>query len=389
MAEQARDCHKELRTKSANDLLEQQAQHEQALAAQRSAAQQEVEELKRQLSHQAATHAAKAREFQEQLDALQKDKSMAVGELQAELAGLKTACAELRKVQEERDAALQATAQIRDQHAAVSQELEGLKEKTAELLSCQLTGLPEVQAADVVQQLQPGSAVPALAETLDHLPQGEGNGLGRLKKVLQQSAKTAADAESKVPQLLGVQQQLAAAHLEAASLRAVQEMLMAENKILLQRNESLQASLDANTQDQALDVLRKELAAERASGLELLAQVKAMLAGNSKQLAQHKEAGVPGAQDLAADLALRVTDAEPAQDVKAVGHEDALPSRSSRQPLPQQGPTPCPEQGPTPAPEQGPQSLIAASAAHSSVTQSSKAAPLKVHEVVSQAVQSI
>lgn len=28
---------------------------------------------------------------------------------------------------------------------------------------------------------------------------------------------------------------------------------------------------------------------------------------------QHKEAGVPGAQDLAADLALRVTDAEPAQ----------------------------------------------------------------------------
>lgn len=60
-------------------------------------------------------------EFQEQLDALQKDKSMAVGELQAELAGLKTACAELRKVQEERDAALQATAQIRDQHAAVSQ----------------------------------------------------------------------------------------------------------------------------------------------------------------------------------------------------------------------------------------------------------------------------
>lgn len=37
---------------------------------------------------------------------------------------------------------------------------------------------------------------------------------------------------------------------------------------------------------QALDVLRKELAAERASGLELLAQVKAMLAGNSKQLAQ-------------------------------------------------------------------------------------------------------
>lgn len=30
------------------------------------------------------------------------------------------------------------------------QELEGLKEKTAELLSCQLTGLPEVQAADVV-----------------------------------------------------------------------------------------------------------------------------------------------------------------------------------------------------------------------------------------------
>lgn len=70
-----------------------------------------------------------------------------------------------------------------------------------------------------MQQLQPGSAVPALAETLDHLPQGEGNGLGRLKKVLQQSAKTAADAESKVPQLLGVQQQLAAAHLEAASLR--------------------------------------------------------------------------------------------------------------------------------------------------------------------------
>lgn len=37
---------------------------------------------------------------------------------------------------------------------------------------------------------------------------------------------------------------------------------------------------------QALDVLRKELAAERASGLELLAQVKAMLAGNSEQLAQ-------------------------------------------------------------------------------------------------------
>lgn len=33
-------------------------------------------------------------------------------------------------------------------------------------------------------------------------------------------------------------------------LQAVQEMLMAENKILLQRNESLQASLDANTQDQ-------------------------------------------------------------------------------------------------------------------------------------------
>ncbi|KAL3151550.1 hypothetical protein ABBQ38_012545 [Trebouxia sp. C0009 RCD-2024] len=359
MAEQARNCQEELKTKSANDLKELQALHEQALTAQRSAAQQEVEQLRAQLSQQTATHAAKVQEFQGQLDALQKDRSIAVEELQAELAGLKTTCVELRKVQDERDAALQAAAQIRDQHAAVYQELEELKDKTAELLSCHFGGLHEVQAADV----------------------GEENGLDRLRQVMQQSASRAAAAESKVQQLLGVQQQLAAAHLEAASLRAVQELLMAENKLVLQRNGSLQASLDANSQDQALDVLRKELAAERASGLELLAQVKAMLAGNSEQLAQNKEAGVPGAQDLAADLAVRVADAEPAQDVKAQGPEDVLPSESSRKPLSEQGPTPLPAQGPIAAPEPGPQSLIAASAASTVATQSSKPAPLEVREV--------
>lgn len=76
------------------------------------------------------------------------------------------------------------------------------------------------------------------------------------------------------------------------------------------------------------------------------------------------------------------------QDVKAQGPEDVLPSESSRKPLSEQGPTPLPAQGPIAAPEPGPQSLIAASAASTVATQSSKPAPLEVREVVSQAAQS-
>lgn len=56
------------------------------------------------------------------------------------------------------------------------------------------------------------------SHTLDHLLQGEGDGLARLRQVLQQSVHRAADAEKTKEQLLGVQQQLAAAHQEAARL---------------------------------------------------------------------------------------------------------------------------------------------------------------------------
>lgn len=56
------------------------------------------------------------------------------------------------------------------------------------------------------------------SNALDHLLQGEGDGLDRLRQVLQQSVNTAADVEKTKEQLLEVQQQLAAAHHEAARL---------------------------------------------------------------------------------------------------------------------------------------------------------------------------
>ena len=66
--------------------------------------------------------------------------------------------------------------------------------------------------------LQPGRPVSAPPDACHHLLQGGGDGLDRLKQVLQQSARRAADAECKVKQLLGVQQQLAASQQQAASL---------------------------------------------------------------------------------------------------------------------------------------------------------------------------
>ncbi|KAL3159337.1 hypothetical protein ABBQ32_011289 [Trebouxia sp. C0010 RCD-2024] len=183
--------------------------------------QEQVDELSKQLlekeresaSSHATAMAEQASSCDEQLASMQRRCTQDLQNLQAQhdldMAAQRSA------VQQEVE---QSTSKLRQEaatHAATTQELEGLKGQIAELLSSQFASPDEVQAAD----------------------DGEGDGLDRLRQVLQQSVNTAADVEKTKEQLLEVQQQLAAAHHEAARLheehQVTLDQLKNKNKLLV------------------------------------------------------------------------------------------------------------------------------------------------------------
>ncbi|KAL3155171.1 Cyclin-dependent kinase 6 [Trebouxia sp. C0010 RCD-2024] len=366
------------------------AQHEQALAAHRSALQQEVEQLRAQLKQQASNHAAEAQKFQVQLDSSRQSKEAALAELHTQSAHHTAICDELNK------------------------ELEGLKGKLAELMSSQFASLNVVGAADNVSPnsclmllvLQheadlslrkftwmppPRTAVLAPSDALDHLPQGERNDLDRLKMVLQQSANRAGDVDSK-EQHLGVQQQLAATEQEAAS--------MDDMRVLVSKDAPSEESSPASRPDQRPQSLTAESAAAAPASQksepaasevrEVVSQAisqagcddnkrscrkansepsRVGLSGGPKWAKKGKKTGTARQQAVVAIQATSASAGTPAtitQNAEALHPKDAI------------------LEGSLPHHDQAPQSLTAASD-HLIAIQSSVPAASEVREVVSQA----
>ena len=105
-------------------------------------------------------------ELQAQLESVQRANGIVVGELQAERADLNTARAEVKTVQDERDAALQAAADITEQHAAVTQ---------VSLCTPDGVFLPAWNITLIVRQQTPSSATtadrsPSIATIADRSP---------------------------------------------------------------------------------------------------------------------------------------------------------------------------------------------------------------------------
>ncbi|KAL3151514.1 hypothetical protein ABBQ38_012513 [Trebouxia sp. C0009 RCD-2024] len=384
MAEQASKCHEQvgcMERKHAQDLHSLQELHEQALAAQASAAQQRAEQLTSNLRQEAANNAAKTQEehkvIVEQLKSMQLEKEQeaasrhaaAIAE-QAQGFREQIASMESRHAQHVNELKAQGDKAMAAQTSATEQAKQELQQLQGKLSQESATHAASTKELQLQLDSSHHSKEAAVAELQTQL--------ANHKAVREELSKAQAERDSA---------RQAAAKFEDLYVNATTEFEKVTTFIKsLIRPYNLRAEAWAHGDVYGLARLRhvlhwavfiakstlRQLQAEgQVAAYAEIARMRAAAVRENTSAAARSQAAADVArlQGLIADLALPASDAKSAQDTEALHPKNALLGGSA----------------PTPYPDQGSQSLTTESIDHPSAAQSTTPAALEVREVVSQA----